>query len=611
MFGRLRFLLLYFLLWVLLFEGARVLFLVYHTAQTKALTTPVIFGTLWYGLRMDLSMAGYLSIPVCLFALAGVGIPFFRRAVIYIVYTCVLLFFVWLIVLADLQLYAAWGFRIDATPLAYLKSPTEAWASISHLPLFLITIVFLTSYTGLCFLFARAIQRAVRLQQEPRYKMLNAISIIVATGFLIIPIRGGLQLAPINQSSVYFSTNNYANQSAVNAVWNVLQSLGEKSASTHNPYSYTSAVSAKKTADSLFAASGAYATHLTTKHPNIILIVWESFTEKAIHVSINNQAVTPHFNQLRKEGLYFSHVYASGDRTDKGLPAILSGYPAMNKTSIIHVPRKAAKLTVLPQLFKQQGYYTPFYYGGEPEFANIKSYLLHGGFNPIIDKNSFAKRDWNSKWGAHDGVVANRLLDDLTKIKPPFFVGWLTLSSHEPYEIPVPPAFNGDDFTTKFLAALHYTDEVLFQFIEKCKQEPWWNNTLLVIIGDHGHPLPETGQREDNFKIPMLWLGGAVAAKGDSITKLMSQLDFAGTLAAQTVGQSRFFPFSKNGFDSTALPWAFFSFNDGFGFMQPEKRFLFDNVSKSVMQQRGAVSTTDVQAGKALQQWFYQDYLKK
>jgi phosphoglycerol transferase MdoB-like AlkP superfamily enzyme len=266
---------------------------------------------------------------------------------------------------------------------------------------------------------------------------------------------------------------------------------------------------------------------------------------------------------------------------------------------------------VLPQLFKQQGFYTPFYYGGEPEFANIKSYLLHGGFDPIVGVSSFAKKDLNSKWGAHDGVVAQRLYGDLKKMPQPFFVGWLTLSSHEPYEIPVATAFKTPDYTTKFLAALHYTDEVLFQFIESCKQQPWWSNTLLVIIGDHGHPLPETGNRENNFKIPMLWLGGAVLHKGDSVTKIVSQVDVARTLAAQTVGAQDQFPFSKNIFDSTSKQWAFFDFNNGFGLMQPGKRFLFDNVSKSVLQQEGAVSNTDIQAGKALQQWFYQDYVTK
>jgi phosphoglycerol transferase MdoB-like AlkP superfamily enzyme len=611
MFGRIKFLLLYFFSWVLFFEVARVLFLVYHSAQTKELSAATILGSLWHGMRMDFSMAAYLLVPVCLFTLAGVFVNFFKRPSIYIIYTCLLLFFIWFIILADLQLYSAWGFRIDATPLVYLKSPREVWASISHLPLFWIAVLFLATYIGFCFLFIREIRRTIQFQQSERDKLLSSVSIVLFLGLLIIPMRGGLQLAPLNQSSVYFSTNNYANQSAINAPWNFMENVVAKSAATSNPYVYMDSTEAKKTVDSLLSASGTYTTQLTTKRPNIILIVWESFTEKAIHYLIDGQLVTPRFNELRQEGLYFSHVYASGDRTDKGLPAVLSGYPAMNNTSVIRIPTKVRNLTVLPQLFKQQGYHATFYYGGEPEFANIKSYLLYGGFDPIVDINSFSKKDQNSKWGAHDGVVAQRLYGDLKKMPQPFFVGWLTLSSHEPYEIPTTPAFKGSDFTSKFLSALHYTDEVLYQFIQQCKQQPWWGNTLIVITGDHGHPLPDTKNREDNFKIPMLWLGGAVANKGDSVTKIVSQIDLARTLAAQTVGQEERFPFSKNIFDSTTKQWAFFAFNNGFGLMQPDNGFLFDNVSKSVMLKRGSVSAADIKTGEALQQFFYQDYLNR
>src|SRR5439155_27212690 len=136
-------------------------------------------------------------------------------------------------------------------------------------------------------------------------------------------------------------------QAAIHATWNFMEGIAAKGASTTNPYHYMDDAVAKKTVDSLLTASGKYTAQLTTKRPNIILIVWESFTEKAIHFSIEGQSVTPHFNQLKQEGLYFSHVYASGDRTDKGLPAILSGYPAMNNTSVIRIPNKIRKLTLL------------------------------------------------------------------------------------------------------------------------------------------------------------------------------------------------------------------------------------------------------------------------
>src|SRR5690606_12725981 len=114
-------------------------------------------------------------------------------------------------------------------------------------------------------------------------------------------------------------------------------------------------------------------------------------------------------------------------------------------------------------------YEAGFYYGGEPEFANIKSYLLHAGFDPITGKGSFAKKDMNSKWGAHDGVVMERMMKELAVTRQPFFTTWLTLTSHEPFETPVPVVFEGKDNTTRFLNSHHYTDSVVGTLIDRCR----------------------------------------------------------------------------------------------------------------------------------------------
>jgi phosphoglycerol transferase MdoB-like AlkP superfamily enzyme len=344
--------------------------------------------------------------------------------------------------------------------------------------------------------------------------------------------------------------------------------------------------------------------------PNIILIIWESGSAKALE-GYRGREVMPYLALLKKEGIYFNNVYASGDRTDKGLSAILSGYPALPASSIIRLPNKASRLEVLPRLFRARNYSTPFYYGGETEFANIKSYLLHGGAEPIIDKNEFSTKDQNSKWGAHDGVVAKKILSDLKGQKQPYFITWLTLSSHEPYEIPEPPLFPENDYTSKFLSSLHYTDKVIFDFISTCKQQPWWSNTVVIIIADHGHPLPETDRKINNFKIPMLWLGGALQKTDTIINKVISQTDLATTLTRQLGFDRNHFPFSKDIFASHSEEWSLFRFKDGFGFVTASQYYVFDNIGKQIIESNGAVLENDLKAGKALQQTYYDDFLKK
>lgn len=611
--SKLRFFLLYFLGWVIFFDLMRLVFLLYHFDKTKQLSFSEILLSFWYGLRMDVSMAAYIILPVLLFALVGLLIPFFNKKSIYTLYSIIILFFITLISLSDLEIYNEWGFRIDATPLRFLANPREALASVSHLPLIWILLGLILFLALFVFIFRKWIS-AIFYKEQLKYKVVTAVVLLVLMASMIIPIRGGFQLAPLNQSSVYFSTHNYANHAAINASWNFLHSLFSKGSSGKNPYQYMAADMEKRIVDSLYSAGGNSQQWINFSLPektNVLIIVWESFTEKATHVTESGVEVTPLFNKLKEEGIYFSNVYASGDRTNKGLPAILSGYPAMPNTTIIHSPAKATKLKVLSQLFNTNGYATPFFYGGEPEFANIKSYLLHGGFNPIIGKNDFSSKDMNSKWGAHDGVVAQKVFSDLNATKKPFFATWLTLSSHEPFETPVKVAIPGKDVTSQFLNSLHYTDQCIGDFIDKCKQQSWWNNTVVIITGDHGHRLPETPAKADEFRIPMLWLGGALIKKGIIINKVISQIDIAATLTQQAGFSLTDFRFSRNAADSLYKPWAFFTFNNGFGFIDSSGRTVFDNVGKQIIQQDGSATAKEIESGKAMQQFTYDDFIKK
>lgn len=612
MFKKLSFILIYFFTWTLFFEGARLLFLLYQFSETTKLSAKTIVLSFIHGLRMDFSMAAYITLPVCMFLLLALFVSLFRTVIPYLVYGLSVLVLTVLLLLTDLETFKAWGFRLDATPLKYLASPKEAWASISHLPLFWI-------FTGLglfCFLLFWCslyyFKKLIPLVQINSKRLLQCIFILLTAGLLIIPMRGGFGLAPMNESGVYFSDNHFANLAAVNAPWNFLHALSNKGLTEKNPYPYMEERKAKSIVDGLYRSSGHTKKVLSRgKKPNVIIIIWESFTEKATGVTINGREVTPHFNGLKREGIYFSNAYASGDRTDKGISAISSGYPALPKMSIIRFPSKTPKLPSLGNVFKEQGYYTSFYYGGETEFANIKSYLLHSRFDKLMSKADFSKRNQNSKWGVHDGVVAQQIIRDGSTLQQPFFTTWLTLTSHEPFETPVSTVFPGKDEATKFLNSLHYTDSCIYEFVSHCKKQPWWNNTVLIIIADHGHRYPETENKIDEFKIPLLWLGGALTKTNYTVDRVVSQLDIAATLLHEMNIANSSFPFSKVMFDSLVTPWAFLTYNNAFGFVEKDGSVIFDNVGKNVIEQKGVLTESSIEKGKALQQTTYEDFLRK
>lgn len=610
MFSRTWFILRYWLCWILFFEIARIAFLLKNYTAAKAAGFSTSLLSLWYGARMDVSLAAYITILVALIMIVFIFIKPGKNPLLIKIYTGIVLLISLLLILVDLNLFQSWGYRIDASVLKYLSNPKEVYATIAYLPLFWIGLFFIIVYLIFLFAFNKLLNSWYQTLATGSSKIIGVVLILFLLGVFIIPIRGGFQLAPLNQSSVYFSQNNFVNLAAINAPWNFMYSVNHDIESSQNPFNYLDKKEAHAVVDSLYSHQP-YALQQPGTKKNVIIIVWESFTEKATHLTVQGHEITPGFNALKKEGVYFSNIYASGDRTDKGIVAVLSGYPAQPITSIVKEPGKASKLPMLSTQFIKEGYHTAFYYGGELEFANIKAYLLGGSFNHFVSINDFAKKDQNSKWGAHDGVVMEKLLNGLDQQPQPFFYTWLTLSSHEPFETPVPTVIQGKDVPSLFLNTLHYTDSILYHFIQEAKKQPWWQNTIVAIVADHGHPLPQTGKRLDNFKIPLLFLGGALPQTGIQVDKMGSQIDLPATLLAQLQMPYQQYHWSKNLFDSTVRPWAYFSFNNGFGFVQPGKSFLFDNVGKTFIEKQGAVTDLDVKTGKALEQVSFQDYLDK
>ena len=596
------------------FEVARVFFLLSTSQYAKEVPSSLIFQSLWYGLKMDISMAAYLTLSVCLFVIAALLIPFFRKKYIYFIYTGIILFFQLWITIADAESYKAWGTRLDSTPLKYLSSPKEAWASVSHLPVIWILLGLLVIYLLMFWIFRKTISRSVVLLSNNKYRFVQAVLLVLFTGCLLIPIRGGIQLAPINQSSVYFCNDQYANNAAVNASWNFMHSVTKMKYLNKDLYKYMDEEDANAVVKSLFEAGGKTEQVIndsSSAKPNVILIIWESFTEKVLTRSIAGQPVIRYFPELIKQGIYFSNCYSSGDRTDKGLGAVLSSYPALPKESIINYPEKTAKLPGLGSLLFENGYSTHFYYGGEPEFMNIKSFLQAQRFQQLTTKENFTNADMNSKWGAHDEIVMKKMAADISKMKQPFFAAWLTLSSHEPFETPVPTVFNGNSKETRFLNSLHYTDSIVYSFINELKKMPEWQNTIVIISADHGHYLPITGKRADDYRIPVLWLGGALKKQNIVIDKTVNQIDMAGSLGNQLHLSVAPFSFSKNIFDSTSKHWAFFTYNDGIGFITDSSRTLFDNAGKRIVFEEGRSTIEHEKIAKALMQKVYADFLKR
>ncbi|HEX2936746.1 MAG TPA: sulfatase-like hydrolase/transferase [Bacteroidales bacterium] len=604
---RIAFFLYYGLFWLLFFLFLRLYFILNNLSFTDGISFTQIIQTFTHGIIMDLSSTGYLLLIPGL----AILVSFFlnkRWILVFInIYTLIFLFIVSFLAVSDAVLYKFWGFRLDSTPLLYLRTPKEAMASVSvGLIIGQITIALLIF--GFAFFMYRKCFK--RLEKFDNTRIIYSPVMLLAIALLIIPIRGGFGIAPMNVGKVYFSHIQFLNHASINLFWNVGFSIVENQG-VKNTYHYFDDEEMARY-DKIIRSKDLPSDSiiLSTSRPNIVLIIFESLTAKVIEPLGGLKDITPEFTKLTREGLLFTNFYATGDRSDKGLVGILSGYPAQTNTSIIKYASKTRTLPRLALSLQQNGYFTAFYYGGDIDFANMRSYLLDSKYNQIVSMDSFPKSTYNSKWGTHDHFVFQKLNNNLQHTPQPFFATFFTLSSHEPFEVPM-KYIKGKDDVSLYLNSVHYTDSCLGDFVAKAKKQSWWKNTLMIVVADHGHRFP--GNSENNsvekFRIPMLWLGGALKAKG-TMPKFATQTEIPATVLSQLGIASNDYQYSKNIFGRQPL-FGYYAYKGGFGILNDSTTVIYDCVGNKASFEKGKAAKELENIGKAYTQDINTDLEKR
>ncbi len=595
----------YAIFWFMLFVLSTVLFLAYNYEFSNSLSFVDILLIFWHGLKMNFSAVGYfLLIPTLLLGVtsfySGKFLAYFINA-----YTVLLLFIVTLIVIGDLELYRNWGFRMDATPLLYLAHPKEAMASTPPFLFAVLVLAWILFFAVGIYVYFTWIAKWFKNLPKGNWKM--AIVFLLLTGSLLLPIRGSLGHSNMNVGFVYFHKSNvFANHAAINVVWNVGDALTSLNASF--PEDFFDADKTKKIFSTLNSDNGVTEKILNTDLPNVIVLIIESFTAKIIAPLGGKEGVTPNFNKLSKEGILFNHIYSSGYRTDHGIVSVLSGYPALPNQSIIKYPKKSQSLPYITKSFNEEGYYTEFVMGGDIDYANFRSYLTNAAFDKVVSEEDFSDVEHITDWGVHDHEVLERVIDEIEVIKKPFFLSTITLSSHEPFNVPMETVIKGKDEESRFLNAAYYADQSIGAFIETAKTKDWWKNTLVVMVADHGsrHPNNDPSHAPEKFRIPMLMIGGALNKKDTVINKFGNQRDIVTTVLKQLGLPTGDFEFSKNLLSNDSKSFATYSFNNGYGFLKDSTKIVYDLSANKYINNNASVS--DKETANAYLQKVFWDY---
>lgn len=587
---RASYLLKYFLVTVCIFIVAKILFMLFnHSGHDFSLKDVV--EVVWHGKSLDFSTSLYLfTVP---FLLTIVSLWIRMPKWVFRIWYVVLAILLPLAFVADTSLYEFWQFKLDASCLSYLETPTEAMASVS--------IGYLIVRL-LCLILCGFVVYFLYDWITPRFQKASHRLIATAAGVLLIPlivigIRGGLGESTTNIGQVYYSQNQFLNHSAVNPVFSFFASF-EKTTSNNVTYHFMDDAECEKIIRELYnTQSIGTDTLLTTQTPNIIVILLESCGGQFTEIS-GRSDITPNLNRLAKEGVYFTNCYANSWRTDRGTVCTWSGYPSFPTMSVMKIPSKSRTLPNMARTLQERGYQTHYLYGGDINFTNMRSYLVSGGFSDLTWMDDYtAEEQRTAEWGVRDDITFGTLYQLSTSMRQPFLIGYSTLSSHVPWDVPI------HHFDDEVLNAFYYLDQCVGQFIGKLRQSPLWENTLVVMLPDHG--IVHNGIDESNpllTHIPMIWVGGAVKAPR-RIEQICNQTDLPATLLAQLGINHDKFTFSRDVLSKTyTKPVAMHTYDDGFSITDSTGFVNYDFISNRVVKTEGNGTSGLIKKAQAILQ---------
>ena len=590
-------------------------------------------AVIWHGLPLDLSMAGYLSVIPGLLSIAVVWLKRDLVKPIMNIYFIIASLFITCSFVLNASLYPYWKYPLDSTPLFYFfTSPADAIASVSIWQVILSIVILIALTVGVWFTLRMRGEKRQRYSRYgyryggfgsgkrnrfddfDRHRGRTSIILLLLTGLLFLPIRGGITVSTMNTGQAYYSQNAYLNHSAVNPLFSLLESI------THQEdFASQYRFMKDKEADKIFATMTSTSDENTYPllneatfkkgTPDILFVIMESFASDILPSMGSYKDVAVCLDSIAQQSILFTRFYANSFRTDRGMVSILSGYPAQPTTSIMRYPRKTSQLpSIARNLAKYKNYKTTYYYGGDADFCNMRSYLVSQGYQHIISDANFPIEDKLSKWGVPDHIVAARMMEDIKaqqNEKRPMLRIFQTSSSHEPFEVPY------HRLKDKRLNAFAYTDSVMGAIVREYRKLPRWKNTLIVFVPDHvgGYKENRNDHDRSRYQIPLILAGGAIS-RPMKVGIIGSQHDIAATLLGQLGVEHREFTFSKNMMSDATPKFAFFAVNDAFGIVSEENSLIYDNRAKRIVYDKGEKGF-NLKRGQAYLQKLYDDLARK
>jgi phosphoglycerol transferase MdoB-like AlkP superfamily enzyme len=603
-----------FLFWMGLFTVQQIIFLLFNAGVVKNISFGATLAGFWFALGLNISSACYLTIIPFIISMTGLML---RHHVVCFkiarTFTSVMLVIVLMIGFFDLGLYDNWGTKINSKAISFLVYPKEMMEIIFNATYLLYFVLLILLSTALIWLF----RKAVRRPEEFHLPILLSIPVLlIGIGSMFILMRGGFQTYPISKRSCYYSKHSVLNYAALNGFWNLVNTLARGQVK-ENPYRFYDKAEAEEVVHQLYLTEKDSTTSIfKIEKPNIAILMMESISADAIACLGGEKGIMPEFDKLAAQGLLFKNFYSTGFRTDQGIVAVLSSFPAQPATAIIKDFGKFEKLPNLVAKVGQLGYNTSFYYGGDISYANTATYLTSAGIEYLAGVNE-VPHTRKTDWGAYDEDLFSFYISDSLHRPEPFLSVMLTLTNHEYFDADVEKVFNRKEKNNGYLNTAHYTDKCIAQFIRESSTKAWYKNTVFIITSDHAHilPLGRNYNEPGRHHIPFLIFGEPLKPeyRGKIIEKTASHLDITPTLLAQLKLDHDQFRYGKDLFNPFTQGFAYYAFDNGFGFINDQRKVVYDYNLGKVISCSDTTGKDDCKEaerqGKAFLEVLFQEYI--
>ena len=577
---------------LVMFATMRVVFIVnyWHLVNVDMVPFMEIIKSFFKALPLDIATACFIMALPALVLFIGMC---FNRNINYRWmrwYFYIIIASYVLAVMGEIGIYGEWGTKLSAKALAYLENPSEVINTASTQQTVLLISLWACFTLLFCWWYVRWIEPSKIILHERKIDWFMYPALFILTfGMIFIGMRGGFGEIPISTSSGYFSNYKIVNIMTVNPVYNLAENLtNDRKVKDNAHFNYMDFETAKAVTEETHKVEcDSTVNILKTERPNVLIVLLESWSADLIESLGGDPSITPNFHELEKEGLLFTNFYASANRSQQAIASIVGGLPGLPVTTITNHQEKYYAIPSIIQPLDSLGYYSSFYFGGELNYGNIMSYLRYNEFDRIIEGKDVTEHFHKGKLGIQDTDMLPWAAKDINSQPEPFFTTIFTLSTHSPYDYPkIFDELEWPQLEKVYVNSAKYTDIAIKLFMDRAKQQPWYDNTLFLFMADHSHPSYKNYPLEsfEYHKIPLLVYGEPLqdSLRGTTFDKICGNTDIPATLLAQLGVNHDEFIWSKDVFNTCYKPFAFFELYSGLGWKTNEGEFVITTNNKVV-----------------------------